>query len=160
MSVGTNFVWRMTLLKRKACFTGVHFAREVWGAMSGQGKSTIDPGAATGFMSRTVQSARNTVSCAQLPGVLNCCLVIAVMWAHCSHAWHAVGKKMPDETLAHCRQKGKEKKRKGNEIERRCTCFRGTASVNAVTTGGYGVSACREAFERGLKAGKRRAWTS
>ena len=28
----------------------------------------------------------NTVSCAQLPGVLNCCLVIAVMWAHCGHA--------------------------------------------------------------------------
>jgi len=40
--------------------------------MSGQGKSTIDPGAATGFMSRTVQSARKhgvmcTVArCAQL----------------------------------------------------------------------------------------------
>jgi len=28
----------------------------------------------------------NTVSCAQLPGVLICCLVIAVMWAHCGHA--------------------------------------------------------------------------
>ena len=40
--------------------------------MSGQGKSTIDPGVATGFMSRTVQSARKhgvmcTVArCAQL----------------------------------------------------------------------------------------------
>ena len=34
----------------------------------------------------------NTVSCAQLPGVLNCCLVIAVMWAHCGDACHAVGK--------------------------------------------------------------------
>ena len=28
-SVGTNFVWRMASLKRKAWFTGVHFAREV-----------------------------------------------------------------------------------------------------------------------------------
>ena len=52
----------------------------------------------------------HTVSCAQLPRVLNCCLVIAVMWAHCGDACHALGKTMPDETLARSRQKGKEKK--------------------------------------------------
>ena len=52
----------------------------------------------------------NTVSCAQLPGVLNGCLVIAVMWAHCGDACHAVGKTMRDETLARSRQKVKEKK--------------------------------------------------
>ena len=28
----------------------------------------------------------NTVSCAQLPGLLNCCLVTAVTWANCGHA--------------------------------------------------------------------------
>ena len=50
------------------------------------------------------------VSCAQLPGVLNCCVVLAVMWAHCGDACHALGKTMPDETLARSRQKGKEKK--------------------------------------------------
>ena len=52
----------------------------------------------------------HAVSCAQLPGVLNCCVVLAVMWAHCGDACHALGKTMPDETLARSRQKGKEKK--------------------------------------------------
>ena len=90
----------------------------------------------------------HTVSCAQLPRVLNCCLVIAVMWAHCGDACHALGKTMPDETLARSRQKGKEKK----EMK----YCRKTAL--AVGTDGNGKTSAAKHL-RGVKAGKRKECT-
>ena len=113
--------------------------------MSGQGKLTIDPGAATGFMSWTVRSARKhgvmrTVArCAQL------------LFGHRSHVG-ALRSRMTRRRENDARRNigtfpTKRQRKKGDEIERRCTSFRGTASVNAVTTDGYGVYPCREAFE-------------
>ena len=53
----------------------------------------------------------DTASYAQLPGLLHCCLVIAVMWPHCCHAWHAIGKTMSQEAVARSREKDNENKK-------------------------------------------------
>ena len=42
--------------------------------------------------------------------------VIAVVWAHCGHTKHAVGKTMPEETLARSQEKGKEKKKRKRKM--------------------------------------------
>ena len=73
----------------------------------------------------------DTVSCAQLPSMLNCCLVIAVVWAHSEQAWFAVGKKMSQHTLGRFRQTRKDKKIKRNSDAPRCpgSCRQGCAKA-------------------------------
>ena len=100
-------------------FTGAHFATEMWEAMWGQGESTINPRAATCFMSRTVQSARkhgvmHTVArCAQL------------LFGHRSH----VGALRSRMTR---RRENDARRNIGTfPTKRRCACCRGTASVDA-----------------------------
>ena len=127
----------MALWKRKASFTGVHFARKVWEAMSGQGKSTIEQSVGTNFMWRTVRPARkhgvmHTVArCAQL------------LFGHRSHVgalrWRMSRRRENDARWNIGTFPTKRQRKKGHEIERRCACRRNRWQWQ---------NRCREAFER------------